>query len=101
MATVGRSLSLAVIEGRPRFPRLRVTLVDIASIVQPHRDLIDQMKPLFSKTDSETLLPGDALPFTYSVPGDPRRLRPPFDNLPEELRDVAIATSVDGKVGRH
>ena len=43
------------------FPQIRVTLVDVRSIIEGHKDHLDSMKQLFSRIESNLLLmPGDA-----------------------------------------
>ena len=42
------------------FPLIRVTLVDIRSIIEGHKDHLESMKQLFSRIESNLLLmPGD------------------------------------------
>ena len=43
-----------------RFPSIRITMVDLTSIVEGHREHLDSMKKLFSKIENTLLLmPGD------------------------------------------
>ena len=60
---LARYLSLTVITGgKNTFPFISIKLVNIADIVSKYEDFVEGMRPLFSKTESEILLPGDNNP---------------------------------------
>ena len=56
---MGRHITTGVLlkrKPKTRFPLIRVTMVDIASVVEGHREHLDSMKQLFSRIESTLLL---------------------------------------------
>ena len=72
VTTIARRISARVIEGRTKekaFPSIIVDLVDIASIVEGHREHLDSMKSLFTQIEHSLVLePGDARRRFYRIP---------------------------------
>ena len=59
LGELGRHLTADVLlrkKPKTRFPLIRVTMVDIASIVEGNREHLDSMKQLFSRIESTSLL---------------------------------------------
>ena len=56
---LGRQITTGVLlkkKPETRFPLIRVTMVDIASVVEGHREHLDSMKQLFSRIETTLLL---------------------------------------------